>query len=449
MRLLWKLGCCWGGILVGFGLQMPALSVELSAVLQAAQGIDPALHSAQANLGAAQENIAIARSRLLPQLNLQGSRQNTEQTTTQDTILGPQDRPFSGQSFSHQLSLRQGLIRPRDWVGLDVGQTQAIYGEYKYQSTRSDLWNRTIGIWLDLLAAQQVRDVYVQTLKAVSESARQERLRFEKGDGTRDSMVEAQAQMDQALAMRSDAEFALQARQRAFTLQTRLPTQTMIERRLPLMTFRGLSQDDRDGILQRILIQAPELLAAQAVERVNALRAKQIKYDHYPTLDLVVSAIRAQNDSTNTLGYRYHNNQIGVQYTVPLYAGGGVEATSRQAQATYAASVADREALQMRLETQFVGDWATQAGLHDRVNAAGSLKQAAHEQRRAADLGLERGLRTWTDRGNAELQWARRANDLINLQLNMLKVQVRILALLSTEDDYWQAWVKRMDLSSR
>ena len=104
-------------------------SQSLNDTLQAAWGNDPSLQSAAANRVAAKENIGIARSRLLPQANVQGSNSNLSQTTTQNTNLGPQANAFRGTSYNYTLSIRQGLIRPRDWVGLDLGRQQAFSGE--------------------------------------------------------------------------------------------------------------------------------------------------------------------------------------------------------------------------------------------------------------------------------------------------------------------------------
>ena len=168
-----------------------------------------------------------------------------------------------------------------------------------------------------------------------------------------------------------------------------------------------------------------------------------------PTLDLVASASSAQNDSTNTLGYRYTNRQVGAQLVVPLFSGGGMEASRRQAYASYEASVADRESLLMRIETQFMGDWASQAGLLERTQAARSLVVAAQEQRRAAELGLAKGLRTWTELSNADLLLARRSSDLVNLQVTLFKTQARILSLLPVQVPAWDEWVKSLDVASQ
>ena len=425
-----------------------AYAQNLHEVVSAAQVRDAALQSASANRDAAQENIGIARSKLLPQLSYQDTRQQLHQTTTQATTTGPQVRDFDGASVNRQLSFRQGVIRPRDVAGYFAGGAQAEYGSYKYESALSDLWGRTIGAWLDVLAARTLVDVQQQTQKAVAEASRQEVMRFDRGDGTRDARAEAQAQLAQAHAMLLDAQLALRARELALQILTNLEPKNLTNTRLPSELEVKWSEAQKDGLWVVVSSVGPEFLAAQAVETLNRFRMLQSASDHLPTLDLVATATRAQNDSTNTLGASYNNRQVGVQLVVPLFSGGGVEAGRRQAVATYQASVADREATLVRLETQFTSDWATQMGLFERAQAARSLLDAAKDQRRGVELGLANGSRNWGDLSNAELLVARRYTDLVNLQLSLFKTQARLLSLVPVQTPAWHDWIHALNAAS-
>ncbi|MBU3646612.1 MAG: hypothetical protein FGM56_00835 [Limnohabitans sp.] len=311
-------------LIAGACMMVGALGVSAQGLVDAvaaAQARDPSLQSASLNRDAARENIWIAGSRLLPQLSYQEVRQNTNQTTTQDTTLGPQARDFVGQSFNKQLSLRQGVIRARDVEGYRQSHMQSEYGEQKYVSAQSDLWNRAAGAWLDVLAARSLVDVYNKAVKSVGESSKQEIRRFDLGDGTKDSRAEAVAQLAQAKAMLLDAELNLKARERAYELLTGLPPEALAKRRMPSETAAKLEATQRDELWALVLSSAPEVRAAKSVEDVNLSRANQAMYDHLPTLDFVASASSAQNDSTNTLGYRYTNRQVGAQLVVPLFSG--------------------------------------------------------------------------------------------------------------------------------
>ena len=438
---------CMSILLVSFNCSEVLYAQSLKSSLESAWGHDAALQSAAANRVISKENINIARSRLLPQVSLQGSQSTLSQTTTQTTTLGPQASSFRGESYNFSASVRQGVVRPRDWAGLSLGKQQAYYGEVKFQSAKSDLWNRTSSAWMDLLAAKSLLVAYEKSISTVSESAKQESIRFQKGDGTKDNMIEAMAQLSQAKAWLSDAHLNFEAKLKAFKLLTSMDA-IDVSQLLPAEDKVSFKLEEKTAIWERVLEGSPELLAAKTIEQINRLKVEQSFYDQLPTLDVYGQASRAQNDTTNTLGYHYQNQQVGVQFSLPLYSGGGLEATKRQAVASLEASVADREALEMRIEAHFVSDWATQAGLFEKATAARSLVFSALEQKRAAELGLQKGQRTWTDVANIEMLLSRRISDLVNIQLNLFKIQARILSLLPSDDPAWSAWIEQLDVAS-
>jgi len=418
---------------------------SLYDAIQSAWANDPALQSAAANRQVATENVAIAKSRLLPQASIQASQSSLSQTTTQATTLGPQSNSFKGDSYNYTFQVRQGVVRPRDWVGLNLGKQQAYYGELKFQSAKADLWNRTSSAWIDLIAAQMSRSAYDTAIKTVSESAKQEKLRYEKGDGTKDTFIEAQAQLIQAKALLTDAELNVKSKLKAFLLLTAMEPKDWMDRELPLSIPPTFNPLNKDMMWEKVLDQTPELMAAKVVEEINKIKVDQSYYDQLPTVDVYGQASRAQNDTTNTLGYHYQNQQVGVQLSVPLYTGGGLQATKRQSAATYEASVGDRESLQMRIETQFTSDWASQEGLTERAYAAKSLVLSAQEQKKATQMGLQKGFKTWSDVSNIELLLARRMTDLISIQQNIFKLQARLLSLLPVDDPAWQDWIQQFD----
>lgn len=423
----------------------PAGAVDLPAALRAAFASDPTLASAAANRDAAAENVSIARARLLPQLSMQGTFQQQNQVTDRSGTV----TDFTGPYKSASVTLRQAVYRPREWAGLDIGKLQAEYGAYKLVSAQSDLWNRTVAAWVDVLSAQAVRDLYTRTVGAVARSAEQERRRFEVGDGTRDAVAEAAAQLALARAQLAEASLDLQGKLDAFNLLTRLGVRRFEGFRLPPVASLGPIPEAEDRFLERILETNPELAIARASELIAERKMAQLAADHQPTLDVIGGLTRAMNDSTSTLGTSYRNAQIGVQLVVPIFAGGGVVASERQASAAYVAAKADREALLQKLKTLYSSDWKAQDGLRERAQAAEELVQATIEQRRASELGIKAGLRTWVDVGQAEILLARRESDLFNVVATLLKTQSRLLSMLPPDDAAWEQWVQRIALQAR
>lgn len=422
------------------GMTLPAAAVDLPTALQAAQANDPTFASARSNRDAATENVAITRSRLLPQVSFQSTIQHLNQTTVQSGT--PHD--FSGQSRNSTLSLRQGVYRPRDWAGAAVGELQAQYGQYQFGAAQSDVWNRAVGVWIDVLGSQTLRDHYARSVESATNSAEQEKRRLQAGDGTRDAVAEAVAVLAQARAQLADAELDLKSKEQAFRLLTRLDPASFRTFRLPEADKLALPVPSEAEMLSRVLDNSAELQGARIAEAVAQKRLDQVSSDHRPTLDMIGSVSRAENDATNTLGLKYNNHQIGVQLVVPIYSGGGVSATQRQAAAQYAAATTDREAVEQKLRTQVAVDWNAQVGLRERALAAKELVASAREQRRAAERGIRAGLRTWTEASAADQLIARRGADQTSLLVGIVKTQAKLLALLPVSDPAWDEWSRAL-----
>lgn len=424
-------------------LTLPVFAVELPEALRAAQLSDPTLAAASASRDAALENIAIARARLLPQINMQSTMQRLEQVTT--NALGSSQ--FEGPSRSASLSVRQSLFRPRDWRGVEVGKAQAAYGEYKLASAMSDLWSRTSSAWIDVLATTAVRDAYRLPVASAESAAQQEKRRFELGDGTRDAAAEAAAQLVDARAQLANAEVDLRAKRQAFLLLTRLEASGFDSLRVPALDRLPTGLPSPEDALARVIDTNPELLASRASETVAQRRLHQAAADHLPTLDILGSKTNAQNDTTNTLGTRYRNEQIGLQLQVPIYSGGGVSAIERQLAAQYAAAGAERDALEQKLRTQISADFELMRGLRERLHSAQELLGASREQKRGAELALRGGLKTWADVHSADQLIARRSADVVGLSTAVLKVQARLLSLLPVTDPAWSQWTSQVSAS--
>ncbi len=99
-------------------------------------------------------------------------------------------------------------------------------------------------------------------------------------------------------------------------------------------------------------------LAAQrrAVEVAAEGIAKQ-RAGHLPTLSLVVSNRLSRADSHGGHNQKHDSDSIGIQLSVPLFAGGGVSAATRQASAAHLQAGfeldAQTAALLTRLRQQF------------------------------------------------------------------------------------------------
>lgn len=420
---------------------------ELEKAIIAAEQRDPNFISALANKEAAAENIAIARSRLLPQVSAQGSYSRVQQDITQTNTTGQAtNRQQSVNSLNSGLSIRQGLYKPRDWIGYSIGELQSEFGMQKLIAAQSDLWFRVVTAWIDVLAGNESFKAQQQAVDSTRYAAEQATKRFQAGDGTKDARIEAAAQHELAKAQLLEAEELLKAKKIAYRLLTGEEI-NLNNKFFPKYQNIKLASD-MDSLLSRVMSANPEILSLKAAEQINLKRLKQAAADHRPNIDLVGSYTKAESDTVNTLGTKYTTRSVGVQVVIPIFSGGGLNAAERQQAATYRAATADREAAEIRIQNQIVTDWASYRSGYDRVTASQALVSGSAEQKRAYQMGLKSGIRTWGDIAQADVSLARRQTDYINYSANLIKVQARLLANLPTLDEDWVRWINLLSSSA-
>ena len=412
--LLLMFNRCFAGV-IAFGVAMPVFAATIQEAFDNAVKVDPALRSSRFNQDANNENIAIARSRLLPQISLQGSTNQLTQTTTQDVPGNSSiSKSFTGPSANHQFVIRQGLLRPKEISAINFAELQSLYGEVKYQSDLSDLWLRVTYAWIDLVGTKQLVEAYARPLKPLQAAAKQEVARLIQGDSTKDVVAEAEAQFQFANASHNQALQTFKAKQKAFELLTQIDPELLNGMNLNLLPKKAFSETDRDQLLKRKRETSFELRLAEIQEQLQRERLRMTRADHLPTLDVIASWNIAKNDATSTQGYQYKNNQIGIQYMVPIYTGGATTAAERQVGFLLDATIAESEAVANRL------------GQYYRVHAGFKLVESAREQLKASTLSFAHGVKSMADLANSELTFSRREVDQINLVMDYQKYSARL-----------------------
>ncbi len=412
-------------------------AVTLEEAIESALKVDPTLRASKFNEMATEENIAIARSKLLPQISLQGSSSQLTQTTTQDLAAGGSaSRSFTGPSVNHQFVIRQALLKPKELPALKYAELQTEYMALKYKSDVNELKSKVVNAWVDLLCAQQIVIAYEKPLQLMQAAAKQERARYENGDSTKDAVMEAEAQYQNSIATHLQAIETLKTKQSAFENLTKIPAKALIKKKIVTAALPEFNEADKAVIWQSFQNTSLELQMSKLQEQMQLERLKMAEADHKPTIDLIASLNLAQNDATSTQGYQYRNKQVGVQYTLPLFAGGGLSAVSRQASLGYQATSAEGEAFLSRLTSDFDASWGIVLSSSVRHKALLSGLSAGKEQVNSSNRGLELGVKSIADIANAEFVFARKINDLISATQEYIKTSIKIKINLSKSGIY-------------
>ena len=184
-----------------------------------------------------------------------------------------------------------------------------------------------------------------------------------------------------------------------------------------------------DAWTQRAEEASPELQSLRAQLDAAGAEIEKAKSGHKPTLDAVAQWSRSNSDSVTSVNSRYDNKVVGLQLTVPLYGGGYVSSTVRQAVAIQERAremlEAVRRDLGVRVHREFRA--VTEGVLKIRAleQAVVSAEQAVLSNQKS----FAAGSRTMLDVLNAEQQKTLSQRDLAQARYLYLVARMRLQAL--------------------
>ena len=184
-----------------------------------------------------------------------------------------------------------------------------------------------------------------------------------------------------------------------------------------------------DDWIQRAEAANPEILSLRARVEAARMEVKKAEGGHYPTVDAVAQLISSSSENVNTPNSSYTNKTIGVQVVMPMYAGGYVNSTVRQALAQQTAGggvlEAARRDLGVRVHKEFRGVTEGVA----RVKALEQAVKSAEQLLLSSRKSFQAGSRTVSDVLNAEQQRQLTLRDLAQARYLYLMSRIRLFAL--------------------
>jgi outer membrane protein TolC len=172
------------------------------------------------------------------------------------------------------------------------------------------------------------------------------------------------------------------------------------------------------------------------ISRVEIARQEvnKAKSGHYPTLDAIAQWSQSESENVTNTSSRYTNNSLGVQLNIPIFSGGYVNASIRQALAAQERAQqtleAGRRDLSLRVQKEF-------RGVTENIPKIKALEQAlrsADQLVLSSRKSFQAGSRTVNDILNAEQQRGVVMRDLAQARYMYLISKIRLLALVGTAD---------------
>lgn len=423
------------------GASMSANAADLVDIYRLALRNDPTFEVARYTLKAALEKQPQAIAGLLPTVSVNGSN-NVTRAHNQFTNTLPVSRDVHAWNWSLQLT--QPLIRMQNIYAYDEGQAQAEQAQAQYNLAQQAMILRIAQAYFDVLSAREEIRVVEAELAAAIEQLKQTESGFEKGVTAITDVRESQARVDLAkshmVTVRNDldvknAELAKIVDDVPDHLS---PLNPLVDIPPPQPAAQSSWVELARENNQAVRAAWMGLQAAEAM--VSKTRA-----EHIPTLDLVASYGENYSSGSTTMPTDFASKgqvrQIGIQFSVPLFAGGApsshvAEAMANKYRAGAELELARRQAAtDARLaHTGVMNGLAQITAIKSSVDSGQAMVDASH-------AGYKRGIYNNFKLLDAEQQLYTAKRDLIKARYETLFQALKLKAAAGSlsEDDLMAA----------
>lgn len=417
-------------IALGLAAAAPAWSIDLLQAYDTAMAQDATVRAARAAADAGRERQPQALAALLPSLSYSGSRFDNNLTREQPNPLGlPTTFRDSYLSDNQTLTLRQALFRKPLWDTYEQSKFIVQDVDAVLERELKNLGVRVSGAYMEALLAKDQLELVLAQKAFMTTALDVAQKAFKAGSGTRTDIDEAQARLDMTKAQEVEARQHLDFTRRQLEVLISERVDKLAPVNVEKMRLEPPTPASLDEWIARAEAANPEILSLKARLEAARLEVKKAEGGHYPSLDLVAQLISSSSENVNTPNSSYVNKTIGVQLVVPIYAGGYVNSTVRQALALQTQAQEQLEAARLDLGVRVHREFR---GVTEGVVRVKALEQAvtsADQLLLSSRKSFQAGSRTLTDVLNAEQQRQMALRDLAQARYVYLISRIRLLAL--------------------
>jgi len=364
---------------------------DLLSVYKQAQKNDPTVLKSSALYRASKEDIAQARSVLLP--GLSGSAGYTKNKSGFEG-----NTSSKSDQISYGLTLSMDLYKHSSWLKLDNAKKSAHRSDVSYQAAKQNLIVRVTTAYFDVLSAKDDLDFAKAEKAAIERQLEQTKQRYSVGLTAVTDVHEAQAQYDNAVTSEIRAENSVFTAEEALRVITNIyPRDLNVLNTERFSTSRPVP-DSANEWQQTAEAKNLELIAQKIAVDISKENINIARSGHYPTLSLLGTYNNSDTDDLllNTSA-ETDRQSIGITLNVPIYSGGATSSAVRQAQSNYVAASQDLEQTHRNVVRNTRNAYNTVIAAVSAIKALGQSVVSAESALKATEAGFEVGTRTIVD----------------------------------------------------
>ncbi|GAB3625384.1 Outer membrane protein TolC [Pandoraea terrae] len=416
----------------------PARAVDLLQLYGEAQSRDAQIISARSLYLANVEALPQARAALLPTVVARWGSVNSHYGTNGVS------NTFGATGYS--LALTQPIFHWDSWQTYAQGKLAVASAEASFAQAQQDLILRVATAYFDVLAAQDDLALAGTHKQAIAEQLAAAKRNFEVGNATVVDANEAQAGYDQAVAQEIAAQNTLDVRRAVFAKIVGHPVASLATLRAGASLPSPSPNNVADWIEQAQVSNYGVQLQTLTLETAKRETSKA-KSGNLPTIDLVAGGAHSNTANANSLlnagmsggtgpgAGPSSAGQIGIQISIPIFAGGAVQSRMRQTLALEDKATSDlddaRRAAVLSAQQSFLG---VSSGLAQ-VKALEAAEQSAQTSLASNKLGYQVGIRINADVLNAEDKLFTTRRDLARARYSTLMSSLQLKASAATLAD--------------
>ena len=415
----------------------PAWALDFKTAYEAALQHDATILAERAAAQAAQERLPQALSQRRPSLSLSAGQNRNHLESQTANMLGQRsvsERYYDSNNAA--LQLRQPLYRPAILAQIKQARAQVQDADAVLDVNENDLLERVAQAYFDALLGQVQLDLASAQKTAFAAQLQSAQKGFAAGVGMRTDVDEAQARMDLAHAQVLQAQQALDLARRRLALLLGVPVAQLVQL-ADLDTQRFAPSAPVPTSAEQWIALAeessPQLQALRARLRAAQAEVDKAQAGHKPTLDVVATVSRSDSDSVTSINTVYKQKYVGVQLNVPLYSGGYVSSTVRQALAEVQRMQQTLEAAQRDLSNQVYEQFSAMTEGVLRIAALEQAVRSAQQALLSSQKSLQAGARTTVDVLNAEQQLTVAQRDLAQARYGYVLAHLKLQMLAGQE----------------
>jgi len=424
------------GIIIGSNCNQ-TFAMDLRQAYEAAEKNDANIRASRAATDSVREKLPQAFAQRLPNIAFSAGANRNSLTSTTETLLGTRTSSSNYSSNNQLLQLRQPIYKP--FVNALVSQADAQINDASasLENDEGSLVLRLSEAYFDALLARAQKELIISQKLAFSAQLEAAEKSFIAGSGMRTDIDEARARLDMSRAQELEALQHVDFTRRRLEVLTGETVGELADLDMERFVPDLPKPAQLDAWIEKAQAANPQLRSLKARLDAAEIEISKARSAHKPTLDAVAGWSRSDSDSVTSVNTVHNQKFIGVQLNVPLYSGGYVNSTVRQAVAEASRARENLEAARRDLETKVYEQYrgVTEGVL--RVRALEQAVRSAEQMVQSNRKSFSAGVRTTVDVLNSEQQLTQALRDLAQARYAYLLSQIRLQILAG--EDRWQS----------